>query len=192
MRLDLRTRDDRRRQVTGFGRLTAAAPLRHLSMAKRQRGRKRQPDGGAEQVGRRTVDGGELGAAAAIEPRHGRQQTARVGVQRSAEHPLGRAALDDARRIHHVHAIGVARDDAEIVRDDDDGDAEPPRQILHQLQDLRLDGDVRARWWARRRSAALGLQASADGDHHALAHAAGKLMRILVEPAFRVGDAHQR
>src|SRR6185369_17049072 len=32
-----------------------------------------------EQVGRRTVDGGELGAAAAIEPGYGGEQAARVG-----------------------------------------------------------------------------------------------------------------
>ena len=30
-----------------------------------------------------------------------------------------------------------------------------------------------------------------DRDHHALAHAAGELMRILVEPALGVGDADQ-
>ena len=36
-----------------------------------------------------------------------------------------------------------------------------------------------------------GLQASADGDHHALAHAAGELVRILLEPALAVGDADQ-
>ena len=37
----------------------------------------------------------------------------------------------------------------------------------------------------------LGLQASADGDHHPLAHAAGKLMRILLQAALGVGDADQ-
>ena len=37
----------------------------------------------------------------------------------------------------------------------------------------------------------LGLQASADGDHHALAHAAGEVVRILLEPALAVGDADQ-
>ena len=37
-----------------------------------------------------------------------------------------------------------------------------------------------------------GLQAEPDGDHHPLAHAARQLVRILVEPAFGVGDADQR
>ena len=37
----------------------------------------------------------------------------------------------------------------------------------------------------------LGSQASAIGDHDALAHAAGELVRILPQPARRVGDADQ-
>ena len=36
-----------------------------------------------------------------------------------------------------------------------------------------------------------GLQASADRDHHALAHAAGELVRILLEPPLGIGDADQ-
>ena len=36
-----------------------------------------------------------------------------------------------------------------------------------------------------------GLQAERHGDHDALAHAAGELVRILVEPAPGIGDAHQ-
>ena len=50
------------------------------------------------------------------------------------EHVVGRALLDHARRIHHVHAVGVARHDAEIVRDDHQRDAELARQLLHQLR----------------------------------------------------------
>ena len=147
--------------------------------------------GRIEQVGRRAVDGGELGAAPAIEPRHGREQAARIRMHGPAEHALGRAALDQARGIHDVHAVGVARDDAEIVRDDDDGDAEAAREVLHQLQDLRLDGDVerRGRLVGDQQ---LGIAGKADGDHHALAHAARELMRILVEPALGIGDADQR
>ena len=100
-----------------------------------------------------------------------------------------RPALDDAARIHHVHPVGVARDDAEIVRDDDQRHAETPRQILHQLEDLRLDGDVER---GRRLVGddQLGLAAQRHGDHHALAHAAAEVMRILPQPPLRLGDAH--
>ena len=143
-----------------------------------------------EQVGRRPVDGGELGVAAAIEARHGRQQPARVGVERPAEHALGGAALDQARRIHDVHAVGVAGDDAEVVGDDDDRHAEPAGEVLHQLQDLRLDGDVE-RGGGLVRDQELGIAGKPDGDHHALAHTARQLMRVLRQAARRVRYADQ-
>jgi hypothetical protein len=64
------------------------------------------------------------------------------GWQRLREHARRGALLREARRIHHVHPVGVARDDAEVVRDDDHRDMEIARQLLHQLEDLRLDRDV--------------------------------------------------
>jgi len=112
-------------------------------------------------------------------------------MARIAEDLFRRAALDDAGGVHDVHAVGIARDDAEVVRDDDDRDAEAPREILHQLEDLRLDGDVER----RRRlvgNEQLGIAGKADRDHHALAHAAGKLVWVLLEPALGVGDADER
>ena len=97
----------------------------------------------ARQVGRQALDGLELRAARLVEPRHRAQQADRVGMARvGGTASAARALLDDARRVHDVDAVGVARDDAEVVRDDDQRDAEPPRQVLHQLEDLRLDRDV--------------------------------------------------
>ena len=58
------------------------------------------------------------------------------------KHGFGWAAFDHAGRIHHVHSVGIAGHNAEIVRNDDDRDAETSRQILHQFEDLRLDRDV--------------------------------------------------
>ncbi len=103
---------------------------------------------------------------------------------------VGGALLDDARRIHHVDAVGVAGHDAEIVGDHDQRDVEPARQILHQLQDLGLNGDVER---GRRLIGddELRIAGEPDRDHHALAHAAGEMMRILLEPALAVGDADQ-
>jgi len=37
----------------------------------------------------------------------------------------------------------------------------------------------------------LGIASERDGDHHALAHAAGELVRILPQPAFGIGDADE-
>ncbi len=111
-------------------------------------------------------------------------------MARTQEHVVGRTLFDHARGVHHVHAVGVARHDAEIVRDDHERDVELARQLPHQLQDLRLDRDVER----RRRLVGddeLWIAREADGDHHALAHAARKLVRILVEPPLGIGDADE-
>ena len=142
------------------------------------------------QVGRQALDGLELDAARQVEPRDRAHQADRVRVRGLEEHIVGRALLDDARRIHHVHAVGVARHDAEIVRDDDQRDAEPARQVLHQFEDLRLDRDVE-RGGRLVGDDELGIAGKPDRDHHALAHAAGEMMRILLEPARPVGDADE-
>ena len=70
------------------------------------------------------------------------EQPARVRVQRRREQRRHRRALDDLARVHHRDAIGDARDDAEIVRDQDERHPELALQRLQQVQDLRLDRDV--------------------------------------------------
>ena len=58
-----------------------------------------------------------------------------------------------------------------------------------QVEDLRLHGDVeRGRRLVGDDQARLA--GERHGDHHALAHAAGILVRVGREPARRVGNAH--
>jgi hypothetical protein len=108
-------------------------------------------------------------------------------VAGGGEDRFGRPLLDLPRRIHDVHPIGVAGHDPEVVGDHQERDAEPVRQVAHQLQHLRLDGHIECggRLVGDQK---LGVAGEPDGDHHALAHAAGKLVRILPEPALRIGD----
>jgi len=80
---------------------------------------------------------------------------------------------------------------AAYVRDNDDGDAQTPREILHQLEDLRLDGHVERRGRLVGNEQ-LGIAGETNRDHDALPHAAGELVRILLEPALGVGDANER
>ena len=61
-------------------------------------------------------------------------------------------------------------------------------ELAEQLEDLRLDGHVQR---GRRLvgDQQLGLARQRHRDHHALPHAAGHLVRVLVQPPARVGDA---
>src|SRR5438093_13455998 len=70
-------------------------------------------------------------------------------------------------------------------------DAEPPREGLHQLEDLRLDRDV------ERRGGLVGedqrrIARERHGDHHSLAHPSRELMRVLPEPSLGVRDPDHR
>lgn len=74
--------------------------------------------------------------------------------------------------------------------DQHDRSAEFPLQFLHQRQDLRLHGNVEC----RRRLVGdqhLGSARQCHRDHHALPHAAGKLVRILRHAPRRLGDVHR-
>ena len=64
-------------------------------------------------------------------------------------------------------------------------------QIAHQLDDFRLHGHV------ERGGRLVGDQevrtaCERDGDHHALTHAAGQLVRVIVHAPLRRGDADAR
>ena len=90
--------------------------------------------------------------------------------------------------MHDDDAVGHLGDDAHVVRDQDQRHPEFPLQVPDQRQDLGLDGHVER----RRRLVGnqdLGPERQRDGDHHALAHAAGELVRVLRQPPFGLGDA---
>ena len=62
------------------------------------------------------------------------------------------------------------------------------RACEHQLEDLRLDGDVE-RGGRLVGDEEVGLHRQRHRDHHALAHAARELVRVAAQPAARVGNA---
>ncbi len=115
-------------------------------------------------------------------------QPARVGMQRIVEDCVGAAFLDDAAGIHDRDPVRHFGDGAHVVRDQHDGDAEFLLDVAHQVEDLRLHGDVERR---RRLVGDQHARPARDrhGDHHALAHAAGQLVRIGARAPLRLGDA---
>ena len=56
--------------------------------------------------------------------RNGREQGLGVGVERLVEEGLGGTLLDDAAELHHGHLVGQVLDDAEVVGDEEVGEAE--------------------------------------------------------------------
>ena len=99
-----------------------------------------------------------------------------------------RRLLDDAPGVHHDHPLGKLGDDAHVVRDQDDRGAVVALEPLHQLQDLRLDGDIER---GRRLvcDQERGVAGERHRDHHPLAHPTRELMRIVVRAPICVRDA---
>jgi hypothetical protein len=109
-------------------------------------------------------------------------------VQRLVEELEHVRVLDHAPRVHHAHDVGVLRHHAEVVRDEHDAHVARRLQLAQQFQDLRLDGDV------KRRGRLVGEQhpraaRERHRDHHALAHAAGELVRVHGQPLLGLLDA---
>ena len=99
-----------------------------------------------------------------------------------------RPDLDDPAGVHHRDAIAGLGDHAHVVGDEHDRGAVLLAQALEQRNDLRLDRDVER----RRRLVGddqLGLAGQRQGDDDALAHAAGELVRVLVEALLGGRDA---
>src|SRR5207302_5110880 len=81
-------------------------------------------------------------------------------------------------------------DDAEVVGDHHDGCAGLAAGGLKNLEDLCLDGDVEG---SRRLVGddQVRIVGNGHGDHRALAHAAGELVRERLSPVGGIGDADE-
>ena len=122
--------------------------------------------------------------------RGGGEQMAGVGVARPVEHLRHLALLDQLALGHDADPVGEAADDGEVVGDEQDRHAEPGLEVLEQLQDLRLDGDVQG-GGRLVGDQEVGLVGQRHGDHHPLALAAGQLVREGAKPGFGLRDLHQ-
>ena len=100
----------------------------------------------------------------------------------------GLALLHDLAALHHHDAVGHRGRDFQVVGDQDQRHTVFGLEVAQKVEDLRLDADVQGggrlvrdddRW----------LQGDGHRDHHALPLAAGELVRILVDPVLRIGDA---
>ena len=140
-------------------------------------------------VRRHAGDGVEF-LALGLQRGDGVLQGAIVRVLRVVKDFLGRAGLDDLAAVHDVDAVAETGDDAQVVSDEDHRRAEFLLFLLDQLQNLRLHGDVERRGrLVSNQDIRLGDQR--HGDHHALAHAAGELVRIASDAAGGILNANR-
>ena len=124
-----------------------------------------------------------LGLALALAPRvrdrHGGEERLRVLVLRVRVDLLGRPDLDELALVHDRDLVGHRPHDGEVVRDEEVREPEVALEVLEQVEDLRLDGDVQR----RDRLVAddqLRVQRERAGDADALALAARELVRVAV------------
>src|SRR6185436_1942892 len=140
----------------------------------------RTAGGDAGQVRRDALDGVQL-LTLEVHPGDGGQQPLGVGMGRAGIEVHDGCLLDQAPGIHHRDLVGDVSHHPQVVRDQDQAHMALCLQIGEQLHDLCLDGDIEGcRWLVRDDD--VRVQGQRDGDHDALPHAPGELVRVVVDP----------
>src|SRR5664280_488191 len=141
--------------------------------------------------GDHTLDGGQRFVGLLLrEFRNGRQQTVRVRVTRRLEDLFGRRVLDNLASIRDGDGLCHFSDDGEVVGNDENGHTQFLLQSAHQVQNLRLDGDIeRRRGFIRDQE--LRIRGQCHGYHDPLTHTAAHLMGVLAIATLRFWDADQ-
>ena len=80
-------------------------------------------------------------------PWNRRDQRFGVGMLRVAHDLFGRATFDHFAGIHDRHSIGRIGDHPHVMGDQDDPNLPFPRQLLDQIEDLRLHRHVERGCW---------------------------------------------
>ncbi len=147
------------------------------------------------QVGSRSIRSGGMpsmevsGSVAQAGARHTLYEPPGVRVLRVRKHLRHRTVFHYPPRVHNVHPLRVSRDDAQVVRDENQGTTEPVHDVPQQLEKLELRGGVK-----RRRGFVgdddLGIAGDGHGDHDPLAHPTAELVRVVIYALLCVRDAH--
>ena len=106
---------------------------------------------------------------------HGRAERLGVGVERVVKEGVAIGELDDLAEVHDGDAVRDVLDHAEVVGDKEIGEAQLGLEVLHQVDDLRLNGDVEGRDRLVTDDK-VGVEREGAGDDDALALAAGELV----------------
>ena len=107
------------------------------------------------------------------------------------EHLGGGRGLDDLAGVHDEDTVGPAGDDTHVVGDEHDGHVEALPEVVEEIEDLGLDGDVEG-GGGLVGDQELRLAGQGHGDHDPLAQSARELVGIGVQPFLGPGHVHQR
>ena len=119
--------------------------------------------------------------------RHRGQEPLGVGMPGTGEEGADRGGLDDVAGVHHHHPVADLGHGRDVMGDQQNGQPLLGGQSAQQRQDLCLHGDVQG----RRRLVGdqeIWLPGEGHGDHDALRHAAGELMRIVIQAGAGIGQ----
>jgi hypothetical protein len=110
-------------------------------------------------------------------------------MQRAGEDVARGALFDDAARVEHGDIVGNAPDHSDVVGDEDDGGSCLALQILEEVENLGLDGDVEG---SRRfvGDEHFGPGGEGAGNDHPLALPSAHLVGVLSGRFGWIGDAH--
>ncbi len=134
---------------------------------------------------------GSHALAAAARVGDGIHQPTGVGMVGLVEDIAGGAAFSHPPGIQDSQPVAGLGDHTQVVGDQDDRDMEGLLQVAQQSEDLRLDGHVQGGGRLVGDQQA-GVAGKRHGDHHALLHAAGELVRIGTQDALDVGQTDRR
>ena len=116
-----------------------------------------------------------------------REEGPRVGRRRCGQHLSGPARLLHGAAAHDDDPVGAVGGDGEVVRDEEDAGARLRAELVEQIEHRPLHRDIeRASRFVG--DDQLGLERERRRDQHALAHAAGQLVRVLARTSFGVVD----
>ena len=103
---------------------------------------------------------------------------------------LSSTELDRTAGVHNHDFVGHIGDNAQVMGNHDDGVAILLLHFLHKLNNLSLNGNVQgSRGLVGYQN--IGITGKGHGDHDALTHTAGELVRVLVDTLLGLGNANE-
>ena len=103
---------------------------------------------------------------------------------------LSSTELDGTAGVHNHDLIGHIGDDAQVMGNHDNGVAVLLLHLLHELDNLSLNGNVQSRRGLVGNQD-IGIAGKSHSDHDALTHTAGELVRILIDALLGLGNTNE-